>query len=108
MFTFLIVCSGGRNNNRPLAVNTFFFDPEAECEEEEEEAEGGGEVRVVVSGPWDGDTDIWRLEGEARLKVVEPEPGMLRTGGKDPSDTEDESGTLTVFTRWVEDMSGPG
>ena len=87
-------------------MNTFFFDAEAECEEEE--AEGGGEVRVVVSGPAAGDTDIWRLEGEARLKVVVPEPGMLRTGGKDPSDTEGESGTLTVFTRWLEDMSGPG
>ena len=87
-------------------MNTFFFDAEAEWEDEE--AEGGGEVRVVVSGPAAGDTDIWRLEGEARLKVVVPEPGMLRTGGKDPSDTEDESGTLTVFTRWLEDMSGPG
>ena len=89
-------------------MNTVFFDAEAEWEEEEEEAEGGGEVRVVVSGPAAGDTDMWRLDGEARLKVVEPDPGMLSTGGKDPSDTEDESGTLTVFTRWVEDMSGPG
>lgn len=92
-------------------MNTFFFDDD-EAGWEEEEAEGGGEVSVVVSGPCEdtGDTQIWRLPGEERLKPVEAEPGMLRTGGKVPSDTEDDSGTLTVFTRWVEDeeRSPPG
>ena len=91
-------------------MNTFFFDDEdAECEEEEG-VEGGGEVRVVVSGPWEtGDTDICRLAGEDRVKPVEAEPGMLSTGGKEaPSDTEDDSGTLTVFTRWVEVRSPLG
>ena len=62
-------------------------------------------MRVVVSGPWAGDTEIWRLPGEERLNP-EAEPGMLSTGGKAPSDTADDSGTLTVFTSWVEEVEG--
>jgi len=72
--------------------------------------EGGGEVRVVVSGPWVcGDIDMCRplVMGDVRLKLPDT-PGMLNTGGKGPSLTSDERGTLTVLTIGAPGKSVPG
>jgi len=88
----------GKLDDDALAVNTGFL-----CVEQDElldDNEGGGEVSVVVSGPCEGDIDIWSplvMEGDVRLKLPVT-PGILRTGGKCPSVTSDERGTLTVLT----------
>ena len=87
-------------------MNTgFLFDEQIKLLEEERE--GGGEVRVVVSGPWDGEMEIWSpLVGE--LKLTPKLPGMLKTGGKLFSLTSEESGTLTVLTVGAPCKSVPG
>ena len=100
--------------NQPLAVNIVFLFEERieECDE------GEGDMRVVVSGPWAGDTAMCRLApappGEVRPgKLPAPgltEQGMLSTGGKlEPSDISDDRGTLTVLTEGeAPDSSAPG
>ena len=99
--------------HQPLAVNIVFL--LEECDKECDEGEG--DVRVVVSGPWAGDTAMCRLapapEGDVRPgKLPAPgltEQGMLSTGGKEPSDISDDSGTLTVLTEGeAPDSSAPG
>ena len=96
-----------KSSHRPLAVNIVFLFEELEDERDDE---GGGDVRVVVSGPWAGDTAMWRPElgGEGRQKLGVAEQGILRTGGKGPSDISDGSGTLTVLTNVDEERSVPG
>jgi hypothetical protein len=88
-----------------LAVKTgFLFDEHIELLEDDKEA--GGDVSVVVSGPCDGEIDMWSpLVGDVSPKL----PGILKTGGNCwPSVTSDERGTLTVLTRVVLGDSVPG
>jgi len=81
----------------------FLFDEQIELLDDDNE--GGGEVSVVVSGPCEGDIDMWSPPvGDVRLKL----PGMLSTGGNWPSLTSDERGTLTVLTIGAPGKSVPG